>query len=113
VALKSLEGTAGYIIGILKEKIQESVRVAAGALLLKPALKDIALDLSGDELGGAVLLGVRSPVLIGNGATSSHAVMQGTLAAAEVVRSQLVERLSAALAAEADADGATEETHES
>jgi glycerol-3-phosphate acyltransferase PlsX len=100
VALKSLEGTASYILSVLRERVNASKRLAAGALLLKPAFSEIAHDLSGDELGGAILLGVKAPVLIGHGATSSKAVMHGTLATAQAVRSSLVERLATAIAAE-------------
>ena len=69
-----------------------------GAGLLKPAVKDIAKDLSGDAHGGAILLGLKAPVLIGHGATSATAVMNGTLATAAAVRNGLVERIAAYIA---------------
>ena len=102
VALKSLEGTAKYIVGVLKKAVSDSKRAAVGALLLKPVLKALTADLSGDELGGAILLGVKAPVLIGHGATSVDAIKNGTLATASAVRAQLVDKVAEAIAHEDD-----------
>ena len=100
VALKSLEGTAKYIIGELKKAVSGSLFYALGALLLKPALKVVAADLSGDEYGGAVLLGLKAPVIIGHGATSPTAVKNGTLVCAKAVREKLVDKIAADIAQE-------------
>lgn len=99
VALKSLEGTAKFILREVKHLTEESKRAAMGALMLKPGLKKLAQKLSGDELGGAILLGVKAPVLIGHGATSVDAIKNGTLATAEVVRADLVGRIAEAITA--------------
>ena len=100
VALKSLEGTAKYIIGELKKAVDHSIRAALGALLLKPVLKVLAADLSGDEYGGAVLLGLKAPVIIGHGATSPKAVKNGALVCAKAVRDGLVDKIAADIEAE-------------
>ena len=97
VALKSLEGTAKYILHEVKRMTEESKRAAVGALMLKPALKELARGLSGDELGGAILLGLKAPVLIGHGDTSVDAVKNGTLATASAVRAQLVDKVAQAI----------------
>ena len=94
VALKTLEGTAKFILGQVKAAVSSSKRMAVGALLLKPALKELAARLSGDELGGAILLGVKAPVLIGHGDTSVDAIKNGTLATAAVVRGGLVDKIA-------------------
>lgn len=97
VALKSMEGTAKFMFASIKEEVARSKRSALGALLLKPAMKRIAHELSGDAYGGAVLLGLKSPVLIGHGATSANAVQSGTLACAAAVRGGLVDKIAQAL----------------
>lgn len=97
VALKSLEGTAKYILGAVRKAVADSKRSAAGALLLKPALKALAHDLSGDEMGGAILLGVKAPILIGHGSTSVEAIKNGTLATARAVEAQLVDKIAQAI----------------
>ena len=102
VALKSLEGTAKYILREVKRMTGQSKRAAAGALLLKPALKELARGLSGDELGGAILLGLKAPVLIGHGDTSVDAIKNGTLATASAVRGGLVDKIAQAITRDAD-----------
>lgn len=94
VALKTLEGTAKFILATIKEQIAHSTRGKAGAVLLKPALKNLKDALSGDAHGGAVLLGLKAPVFIGHGATSVQAVASGTAAAAQAVRGGLVNKVA-------------------
>lgn len=98
IALKTLEGTAKFILLALKDAIATSARGKAGALLLKPALKDVQGMLSGDDYGGAILLGLKAPVLIGHGATSVQAVAAGTAACAAAIRGGLVDKVSQTLA---------------
>lgn len=98
VALKTIEGTAKYLLGSVKTATKASKKAAVGALMLKPALLSVRGQLSGDYYGGAVLLGVKAPVLVGHGATSVQAVKNGTLAAARVVRGELVGKITDACA---------------
>lgn len=98
VALKSLEGTAKFLLGELKSAIEDSKRAAVGALMIEPALKDLSQKLSGDAYGGAIFLGLKAPVLIGHGATSAEAVKNGTLACARAHDSRLVDRIVAEVA---------------
>lgn len=98
VALKSMEGTAKYMLKRIKAAVGDSKRAALGALMLKPAMKEIAADLTGDEYGGAILLGLKAPVLIGHGATSAKAVHMGTAACANAVRGGLVGKMTEMLA---------------
>ena len=99
VALKTVEGTAKFIVGALKAEAATSKKVAVGALMVKPALKGVASLLSGDRIGGAALLGLKAPVLVGHGATNPEAVKNGTLTAARCVREGLCDKLAEAIAA--------------
>ncbi|WP_028264161.1 phosphate acyltransferase PlsX [Atopobium fossor] len=94
VALKSLEGTAKYLMHAIKQATKQSFMAKLGALLLVSALRRVAGTLSGDENGGAILLGLKAPVLIGHGATSSEAVMNGTLATARCIRADLCNKIA-------------------
>ncbi|MDO4429167.1 MAG: phosphate acyltransferase PlsX [Atopobiaceae bacterium] len=94
VALKSIEGTGKFVLKRLKAAMGASLKNKIGMALLAGSLKSLAAELSGDEYGGAVLLGLRAPVLKGHGATSARAVCQGTLAAARVVRASLTEKIA-------------------
>ncbi|OUO35543.1 phosphate acyltransferase PlsX [Olsenella sp. An290] len=96
VALKSIEGTGKFVLSRLKAAMGASLTNKLGMALLRDALRSMATELSGDEYGGAVLLGLRAPVVKGHGATSARAVCQGTLAAAAAVRAGLTEKVAAA-----------------
>lgn len=96
VALKSIEGTGKFVIKRLKAAMGESLGNKIGMALLAKSLKSLAAEMSGDEYGGAILLGLRAPVVKGHGATSARAVCQGTLAAAVAVRAGLTDKIAAA-----------------
>lgn len=90
IALKTIEGTAKYMMSEIKGKVSKSLPLKLAAAAMKPAFKEIAGSLSGDVYGGAVLLGIDGVVIIGHGATSREAVKNGTLCVARAVRSDLV-----------------------
>ena len=94
MALKATEGAAKFLMGELKGLLMGSVKGKVAALLIKDGMRQIKAKLSGDSKGGAILLGLRGVVLIGHGATSVEAVKNGTLAAVEAVRGQLIEHVA-------------------
>lgn len=96
VALKSIEGTGKFVLKRLKAAMESSLKNKVGMALLASSLKSLAAEMSGDEYGGAILLGLRAPVVKGHGATSAQAVRKGTLAAARAARSGLSEKIAEA-----------------
>ena len=61
--LKSIEGTAMGIMGLLKSAITGGgLRAKLGALLLKDSLRGLKKQLNYSDVGGAVLFGVKAPV---------------------------------------------------
>ena len=94
VALKSIEGTGKFVIRRLKAAMEASLSNKIGMALLAGSLKSLAAEMSGDEYGGAILLGLRAPVVKGHGATSAQAVRKGTLAAAAAARAGLCEKIA-------------------
>ncbi len=97
VALKTLEGTARFLMSEVKRAAMASAKGKIGGALLSGQLGDLKQRLSGEMYGGAVLLGVNGVVVIGHGATSPRAVCQGTLVSANAARQDLVGRISAAI----------------
>ena len=96
VALKSIEGTGKFVLKRLKAAMETSLSNKIGMALLAGSLKSLAAEMSGDEYGGAILLGLRAPVVKGHGATSAQAVRKGTLAAAAAARAGLCEKIAEA-----------------
>lgn len=73
IILKTLEGTVATIFGILKEGILSSFRTKLGGILLKPVLKGFKKDFDYTEYGGAILLGLNSPVIKAHGSSNPNA----------------------------------------
>ena len=73
--LKSIEGTASVIIHMLKAGLlNNGVKAKLGALLAKDALKSVASRFDTAKYGGAVLLGLNSPVVKQHGRSDARAV---------------------------------------
>lgn len=69
VALKLMEGLAGFMLGMVGKGIAEQGADFGGALL-----KSLAKQCDYSEYGGALLLGVRGIVVIGHGRSDGNAV---------------------------------------
>ena len=73
--LKSIEGTAQAIMSNLKSSILASgLKGKMGAVLLKDSLKDLKEKMDYSNHGGAVLFGVKAPVVKTHGSTGPDAV---------------------------------------
>ncbi|EGO2661104.1 phosphate acyltransferase PlsX [Enterococcus faecalis] len=73
--LKSIEGTAMNMMSLLKTAILfEGVKGKMGALLLKNALRGMKDEMDYSKHGGAVLFGLKAPVIKTHGATGPDAV---------------------------------------
>ncbi len=97
IALKTLEGTAKFLVSNLKEALKSSFKSKIGALLTKDALRSLKDVLNADAYGGGFLLGVDSVCIIGHGHTSSRAVKNGILACAKAVRNDLTGTIASKL----------------
>lgn len=73
--LKAIEGTALGIMGQLKTSIKKGgVRAKLGALLLKNSLYDLKDNLDYSGAGGAVLFGLKAPVVKCHGSSDAKSV---------------------------------------
>lgn len=73
--LKSIEGTAGGIMSLLKTAIKSGgVKGKLGALMLKDGLMDMKEKMDYSNAGGAVLFGLKAPVIKTHGSTDAKAV---------------------------------------
>lgn len=67
VLLKTIEGTASYIVDLLKTEIYGSLRGKLGGLLLKPGMKKLKGKLDPSAVGGTPLLGIDGAVIKAHG----------------------------------------------
>lgn len=74
VVLKVSEGLGEMVFGLLKREARRRPLSAAGFLLAKGAFGSFKRQVDYAEYGGAPLLGVRGPCLIGHGRSSPKAI---------------------------------------
>ncbi len=74
VMLKLSEGLTEAMLSMIKRELTASAVTKAGAMLAKPAFRNIKKRLDYTEHGGAPLLGVRQIVVIGHGSSNARAI---------------------------------------
>lgn len=89
VLLKTIEGTAGYIVTLLKDGIYGSFRGKLGGLLLKPVMKTLKGKLDPSAVGGTPLLGVNGAVLKAHGNSKADAFANAILQARDFATSNV------------------------
>ena len=73
--LKTIEGTAKSIVGQLTGSIKNGgFRAKLGGLLVKPTLKKALSAMDYKKAGGAVLLGLKAPVVKAHGSSDAQAI---------------------------------------
>jgi phosphate acyltransferase len=98
VVLKALEGGMGAIVKGLLEAFSGTPETRAARDELMPALMEFYRVMNPDTYGGAVLLGTDGVCVIGHGASNAGAIVNAIGVASEMVRSDLVGVLRAAVA---------------
>ena len=98
VALKTLEGTAKSIMKLLKSTLMSSTKAKLGALLLKSDLYGMKALLNTDQYGGAPVLGLKAPVIIGHGSSNADAICAGVLTCVQQLESGCCEVLAKEMA---------------
>ena len=98
VVLKTAEGTAMGVVGLIKQAIDQSpLPERVGALLMKPTLMGLRKMVDWAEYGGAPLLGVDGVAIVAHGRSDARALANALGAAATTVEQGLLPELSAAL----------------
>lgn len=93
--LKNIEGTALSMLKLVKNTIMDSgVKGKMGGLLLKSAFSEIKDKMDYSKQGGAVLLGVKAPVVKAHGSSTANQVKNALVQEHEIVDSKLVKNLA-------------------
>ncbi len=74
VALKISEGVIAAMMHLLKAELSRNLKSKMGAMLIRSAFRNLKKKIDYSEYGGAPLLGVRGPVLIGHGRSNANAI---------------------------------------
>jgi len=99
VILKVSEGLGEMILTALREEARRSPMYGAGLLMAKGAFVALRRKVDYAEYGGAPLLGINAPCIIGHGRSSAKAVKNALRVAAQYAASGTVEQIAAAMPA--------------
>jgi len=94
VALKTLEGTAAFAGGMLRDALAGSAAARLGALLQRRGLRELAERLDTESYGGAALLGLEGTVVIAHGAATARGAEAACVQAADLARGQITEKIT-------------------
>lgn len=95
--LKTIEGFGVAVFGILKEFIMKNFVRKVGALLLKPALKEIKHKMDYTEYGGALLLGIDGGIIKCHGTSKSREIKSAILQAYDFEKTNTIENIKEAI----------------
>jgi glycerol-3-phosphate acyltransferase PlsX len=93
VALKTLEGTAGFAAAQLREVLGSSRTARFGALFQQRGLRELAERFDSETYGGAALLGLEATVVIAHGAVRARGAAAACKLAAALTDRHITERI--------------------
>jgi glycerol-3-phosphate acyltransferase PlsX len=97
VALKTAEGLASALFGLLETDMRSDLRSKLGKRLLGPGFERVKKRLSDDEVGGAPLLGVGKTTVVAHGRSSAKALFNAIRVARDLASSDLDAKLKSEL----------------
>ena len=74
VLLKTIEGTAKFLMKNLKQTLTSSLKTKLGALLVKNEMQGLKKMLDVSEVGGTAFLGILKPVIKAHGNSNARAI---------------------------------------
>src|SRR2546423_4187178 len=98
VMLKLSEGLTEAMLSMIKRELRVSAVSKAGAMLARPAFKNIKKRLDYSEYGGAPLLGVRQIVVIGHGSSNARAIRNAIRSCKEFTENRASETIERGVA---------------
>ncbi|WP_410208146.1 phosphate acyltransferase PlsX [Fusobacterium sp.] len=93
MVLKTSEGIAKFMLSSIKEEIGKSFIYKIGALLLKPALKNIVRKMDSSEYGGAIFLGLNGLSIKAHGNSDSTAIKNAIKVANRFAEMKFIDEL--------------------
>lgn len=93
VVLKTAEGVGNMVKTFLKEELDRSLKVKAGAILARSAFKRIKRKISDEDFGGALLLGVKGICVIGHGGSNAFAIQNAIRVTREAIEQDVIGKI--------------------
>ena len=93
ILLKSIEGTASFMAGMMKGMFKKNLLTKIGALLCKDGIGQFKKRMDYREVGGTMLLGISKPVVKAHGSSDARAIRSAVKQAIEAVNGNMAEML--------------------
>ena len=97
VALKLMEGTAKTVATAIRDAIRGGLVSSLGGLLIRRRLATLREQLDPNTTGGAILLGVRRPVVVAHGKSTAQGIANAVRLARRAADENMVERTAAGM----------------
>lgn len=99
ILLKTFEGVGMALFQAMKEALTSTPVAKIGAALAKPALKKMAKKFDYTEYGGALLLGLKAPVVKCHGSSEAKGIKSGIRVMRSALAGRAIEKLGSSIAA--------------
>lgn len=100
ILLKTMEGTVEMMMRHIKGAFYANVLTKLAGAIIRPKMTPLRQKLDTSAYGGAVLLGVRKPVIKAHGNSNARAIQNAIRVAGECAQARVTERMEQAFAAE-------------
>jgi phosphate acyltransferase len=97
VALKVLEGTSKVLRDTIRERVRSGPVSSVGGLLIRGKIAQLRDEIDPERVGGAILLGLRKPVVVAHGSFGPTGIEHAVKLARRAVDEDIVGRTSSAL----------------
>jgi len=97
IALKAIEGTAISLFSMLKTALTSSFISKLATAVIKPQLLELKKKMDYSEYGGAVLIGLKAPVVKAHGSSDANAIFHAIRQAREMVIKKVSETVKQAI----------------
>jgi glycerol-3-phosphate acyltransferase PlsX len=97
VALKVLEGTSRTVRDAIGDAVRSGPVSSFGGVLIKGSVDKLRQDFDPEGVGGAILLGLRKPVVVAHGSFGPKGIASAVRLARRAVDERMVERTASAL----------------
>lgn len=95
ILLKTMEGTAGTMMSVLKKEFSKNILTKLAAAIMMPGLRGLKKTMDYKEHGGAPLLGLNGLVIKAHGSSDANAVKNAVRQTRIALQNQLIETISA------------------
>ena len=97
VALKVMESTSRTVRDAIREAVRSGAVSSLGGLLIKRSVERLREEIDPEEAGGAILLGLRKPVVVAHGSFGSKGLANAVRLARRAADERMIERTTDAL----------------